>query len=168
MPASTWQAHFADLACYQQWAHERLFAAAAALSEADWHAPRGAFFGSLHHTLDHILLVTRLWRARLEGRPASAFSFHDTLTGSRGELRAALAAEFADLARWLATQPEARFQDTCRYVRLDGTPQAGQVAELLFHLFNHAAHHRGQASTLLTQLGAAAPEMDYVYYLRER
>jgi len=40
------------------------------------------------------------------------------------------------------------------------------LAQVLAHLFNHQTHHRGQAHTLLSQLGREAPPLDLAYFLR--
>jgi uncharacterized damage-inducible protein DinB len=42
------------------------------------------------------------------------------------------------------------------------------LAPVLAHVFIHQTHHRGQAHTLLTQLGREAPELDLIYFLREQ
>lgn len=41
------------------------------------------------------------------------------------------------------------------------------MRDVLTHMMNHQTHHRGQISAVITRLGGAAPEMDYVYYKRE-
>ena len=59
---------------YNAWCNERLYAAAATLTEADYRADRGAFFKSLHGTLNHLLVGDRIWMRRFTGKgelPAS-------------------------------------------------------------------------------------------------
>ncbi len=48
--------HFTMFAHYNRWANQRLYAAARALPDADYRADRGAFFGSLHRTLNHLVV----------------------------------------------------------------------------------------------------------------
>jgi uncharacterized damage-inducible protein DinB len=62
------QPHFAMLARYNEWANRRLCARAAALSDADYRADRGAFFGSVHATLNHLLATDRIWMRRFTGQ----------------------------------------------------------------------------------------------------
>jgi uncharacterized damage-inducible protein DinB len=38
------------------------------------------------------------------------------------------------------------------------------AGDLLRHVVNHSTYHRGQAATLLRQVGAVAPETDFVVY----
>jgi uncharacterized damage-inducible protein DinB len=59
---------FRELAAYNRWANARLYAAAIALPDAVYRQPVGVFFGSLHGTLNHLLLTDRLWLKRLTGR----------------------------------------------------------------------------------------------------
>src|SRR5687768_11796812 len=56
--------HFAMLALYNRWANERLYEAVAGMSDADYRAERGAFFGSLHGTLNHLVVADRIWMRR--------------------------------------------------------------------------------------------------------
>ena len=51
---------FQTLAAYNQWSNRLIYAAAAELPDADYRANRGAFFGSLHNTLNHILVGDRI------------------------------------------------------------------------------------------------------------
>jgi uncharacterized damage-inducible protein DinB len=52
---------------YNAWCNERLYDAAALTSDADYRADRGAFFKSLHGTLNHILVADRIWMKRFTG-----------------------------------------------------------------------------------------------------
>ena len=59
--------HFSMLAGYNAWANQRLYDAAEKLPDADYRAERGAFFGSVHRTLNHLLVTDRIWMRRLTG-----------------------------------------------------------------------------------------------------
>src|SRR3981081_638040 len=56
-----------DLARYHPWATRRLYEAAALLSDADYRADKGAFFKSMHGTLNHLLATDRIWMKRFTG-----------------------------------------------------------------------------------------------------
>ena len=62
------RAHLQRLAAYNKWANARLYQAALALSEPDYRRDVGAFFKSMHGTLNHLLLTDRLWLKRLTGQ----------------------------------------------------------------------------------------------------
>ena len=62
------KAHFSQFAAYNAWANRRLYDAAARLSDADYRADRGAFFKSMHGTLNHLLVADRVWMSRFTGQ----------------------------------------------------------------------------------------------------
>src|SRR5512145_1285795 len=47
---------------------------------------------------------------------------------------------------------------------LEGHPRRQSVRDMLVHVVSHSTYHRGQAATILRQLGAAAPETDFVVF----
>src|SRR5215468_12147121 len=57
------------MARYNRWQNENLYGAADALSDAERRRERGAFFGSIHATLNHLLWADRIWMSRLAGTP---------------------------------------------------------------------------------------------------
>ena len=57
------------------------------------------------------------------------------------------------------------FASQVRYVDTKGTQQVKPFFASLLHIFNHATHHRGQISAVVTQLDYPAPEMDLTYFL---
>jgi uncharacterized damage-inducible protein DinB len=61
------KAHFERFATYNRWANARLYEAAFALGDADYRRNVGAFFKSMHGTLNHLLLTDRIWLKRLTG-----------------------------------------------------------------------------------------------------
>ncbi len=159
--------HFRTFARYNRWANDILYEAAAALPEADYVADRGAFFGSLHGTLNHVLVGDRHWLRRVTGEgelpPALDTILFDDLAG----LRAARQAEDARIVTVVDGLDPARLPEPLHYRTVGGSPQAEPLAQVLAHLFNHQTHHRGQASAILTGLGRPAPEMDLIFYLRQ-
>ena len=58
------------LARYNQWMNERLYAEAATLPEHAVAQDRGAFFGSLLGTLNHLLVADTIWLQRFAKHPA--------------------------------------------------------------------------------------------------
>ena len=59
--------YFQALARYNRWMNDKLYAAAAELDDAERKRDRGAFFKSIHATLNHLLLADRVWMARFTG-----------------------------------------------------------------------------------------------------
>ena len=142
------------MAAYGRWMNGQVYAAAARLTDADRKADRGAFFGSIHSTLNHLLGGDRLWLGRFNGRSYPV-----------GAIGVDLHEDF------LALQDARRFMDdeiTAWAAQLDAQQLAGPLTwysgvakrELtrprwlcVVQMFNHGTHHRGQVTTLLKQAG---------------
>lgn len=60
--------HFAMMARYNAWANARLYAEARAVSDESYRKDVGAFFRSLHGTLNHLLVTDRIWMRRFTGK----------------------------------------------------------------------------------------------------
>jgi uncharacterized damage-inducible protein DinB len=164
------QAHFAMFARYNDWANRRLYARAAQLSDEDCRADRGAFFGSVLRTLNHLLVTDRIWLRRFTGDGPTYsrldFVLHDDLEALRVEREA----EDARIVAWVDTLDGDRLAGSFTYTPISNPqPVTQPLAPALAHLFNHHTHHRGQTHALLTAIGgrSAAPELDLVYFQRE-
>lgn len=155
------------MARYNAWANHRLFDACAALPEADYLAERPAFFGSLHGTLSHLLVVDRLWFARIVGAAPPHRSLDELPYGDFLGLRVAREAEDAQIVEYIDGWAEADFDRPVTYTTVAGERHTDRLSDLLSHVFNHATHHRGQAHDQLSQTEAAPPPLDLIYYLRE-
>ena len=83
------QEHFRMFAAYNRWANEPLYACAAQLSPAALAEPRGAFFGSLLGTLNHLLVADRIWMSRLEGTSPQGTRLNEILHADLPDLQAA-------------------------------------------------------------------------------
>ena len=139
---------------YNRWMNERLYAAARELTDAERKRDRGAFFGSLHRTLNHILWADRMWLGRFTGAPYGVPAYGaDTFDDFAELTRERDAADTAILA-WAGRLTPAWLESTLEYrAASDGKLRQlpGWIAAT--HLFQHAVHHRGQATTLLKQAG---------------
>ena len=56
------------MARYNRWMNERLYALCAGLDDDERKRDRGAFFGSIHGTLNHLLWGDRMWLGRFTRR----------------------------------------------------------------------------------------------------
>lgn len=160
--------HCELLARYNQWANRRLYDAAATLSEDQLWQDKGAFFGSLMGTLNHILVADRLWIARLAGEAPPALGLDSVLCDDLVGLRQARAAEDERLLDFVLALDERKLANGVAYANFRGERHQQPLGQLLLHVFNHQTHHRGQAHALVSQLGGVPPEMDLVYFIRER
>jgi uncharacterized damage-inducible protein DinB len=163
-------AHFRMLARYNDWANRRLYARAAELADTDYRAERGAFFGSVHGTLNHLLVTDRIWMNRLTGEGPTYPRLDLLLFEDLASLRSAREAEDERITAWVDTLDDAKLAETFSYTTITSPALMTQtLGPALGHFFNHQTHHRGQAHTLLTALGGrdAAPSLDLILFQRE-
>lgn len=161
-------ANLRQFARYNQWANARLSDACAGLEETAYKAPRAAFFGSIHATLNHILVNDRIWTARLEGRNCAIKALDEELYGTLETLRAAQAADDGALIGLIDGLDDDAITRLVRYTTIDEfTDHADPLWLLLVNLFNHQTHHRGQVHDLLSQTAVAPPPLDLIFSVRE-
>ena len=162
--------HFRMLARYNSWANRRLYAAVGAFSDEEYRADRGAFFGSVHATLNHLLVGDRIWMNRFTGG-GPTYSRLDLILHDRlDELRAAREAEDERIISWVEPLDDAGLANPFTYRTVVSPREVTQLlAPALAHFFNHQTHHRGQVHALMTAIGgrSAAPELDLIYFQRE-
>lgn len=156
--------YFVEQADYQRWASEELFKSLDTLTEDQRRQDSGLFFRDIHKTVDHILIVTRNWRARLSGDFDNVTGYDVLLFDDWSQLKQALSSEFVSMEKWLSDQPEDWFAGSIVYPGSGGKTREAGIADGLIHIMTHAIHHRGQLSAVCTQMGAPSPEMDFVYY----
>lgn len=159
--------HFQMLAGYNAWANARLYDAAAELTDGQYRQDRGAFFKSVHGTLNHLLTTDRIWMQRITGQGNAPDRLDTILFEDLPGLRAAREAEDQRIIDHIGGLDEKALDGVIRYRRVS-TPELFEQAlsPALAHLFNHQTHHRGQAHALLTTLTGKAPELDLLYFQR--
>lgn len=170
--------HYHAMARYNRWMNDRLYAVCASIPDADRRRDRGAFFRSLHGTLNHLLLTDRAWLGRFTGdravatsldaagQPIAVRGLDHELYADFDVLRRERARTDGDLAAWVATLDDARLAAPLSYRSTDGTTHAHPLWWAVSHLFNHQTHHRGQVTTLVKQLGHEPGVTDLVAMLR--
>lgn len=160
----THKTHLGLMARYNQWMNARLLELMAAHTDADFHANTGAFFGSVWGTLNHLIVADLIWMGRLSGHATgTALSAAKALpqpTGLNDALYSELSA-FAPVRRemddlWLSYiegLSDADLETPITYRRVNGDAHTKPLGLVLSHVFNHQTHHRGQITTLLSQMG---------------
>src|SRR5471032_3279325 len=156
---------FALLAAYNADMNRKVYDAAAALPAHEWLADRHAFFGSICGTLNHLVAGDTIWLTRFAAHPGA----HAALATLRGQPPSTVLTQiYSDdvatlytrrrqldetIARFIGELDAADLDVVLRYANTKGVVSHKRFADLLLHFFNHQTHHRGQASTLLTQAG---------------
>jgi len=159
---------FRMMAGYNRWANGRLYAAAATLPDADYRADRGAFFGSVHRTLNHILVGDRIWMRRFTGEGETYTRLDAVPFDDFDDLVAVREAEDQRIVGWIEGLTDERLNGTFSYRTISNPADITQpLAPALSHFFNHQTHHRGQVHALLSGLGLDPPSLDLILFQRE-
>ncbi len=167
MAPSGWLDNYRFLAHYNRWFNQRLYDACEQLSDLERKRDRGAFFGSIHGTLNHLVWGDQLWLARFAAQDGVGFAalagglldlpagaVHETVLHADWQaLRMKRAQLDAAIAHWLAAMPADFPASILRYSNSKGIARQHPAWMALTHFFNHQTHHRGQVTALLAQAG---------------
>ena len=157
--------YFGTFAQYNAWANQRLYDACAKLPESDYLRPRPSFFGSIHATLNHLMVGDRIWLGRIEARPAK-LALNQILYGDFVALRVARRAEDERLIHIVESIEPSRLDAPLDYTNFRGERHRTPLRLVLAHLFNHQTHHRGQVHDMLSQTTVPPPELDLILFQR--
>jgi uncharacterized damage-inducible protein DinB len=154
-------AHFRQCATYNRRANERLYEACARLSDGDRRRPLGSFFGSIHGTLNHIMVGDRIWMSRFAGETVPSTGLDAILHDDFAALTEARVAEDRRIEDFFAGLDPAFLDRRITYINNQGLRFSDPVTVLVPHFFNHQTHHRGQVHAMITQLDRSlAPVLD--------
>lgn len=159
---------FPMLSAYNRWTNARLYDAAQNLTDEKYRADCGAFFKSVHGTLNHLLVTDRIWMQRFTGEGSAPDRLDTILFEDLADLRRAREAEDDRILAFVSGLDPAALAGTFSYRRVTSPERFTQpLAPALLHLFNHQTHHRGQVHALLTRLAGEAPALDLLFFQRE-
>ncbi len=159
--------YFVTLARYNRWANQRLYRACAACPDSERHRPRPSFFGSIHATLNHILVGDTAWIGRIEGKDYGITALNQILYPDFDELAAARAAFDDHMVTVVAGLGTDGIERVLTYRTMAGMETETEMRWVLAHMFNHGTHHRGQVHDMLSQTAVPPPPLDLIYHLRE-
>lgn len=158
--------NFRQMARYNTRANHTLYAACAILTDEARKQDRGAFFRSIHNTLNHILLGDRVWFGRFRGEAVALAPLDTVLHDDFADLRAARVDEDTRIEAFVGGLKATDIDRPLEYVSLAGDPVSDPMSLILPHVFNHQTHHRGQVHDMLSQAGVATPISDMHRILR--
>jgi len=156
-------AYIRTMAAYNGEMNRRLYAAAGRLSDAERRQPRGAFWGSIHGTLNHLLWGDRQWMSRFDNwqKPDVAIKASAGLIDDFTALRAAREKADTDISRWAANVDDAWIgEDLTWFSGAANREIRAPIRLLVAHFFNHQTHHRGQVHAMLTAAGQETGDTD--------
>ncbi|UPW19015.1 DinB family protein [Agarivorans sp. TSD2052] len=170
---------FELMAQYNQEMNLQVYTAAQQLSQQQLEQNRGAFFGSIFATLNHILVGDTLWLQRFAAHPRGFGCLADM--SALPSPKALDAIIHTDLSRLAAAREamdkvivaftqqltEQDLQLNLTYLNSKGVAHCQLFGSLVLHFFNHQTHHRGQVSTMLSQQGIDLGVTDLLLHIPE-
>jgi len=153
-----------DMGSYNRWMNERLYDVCARLTDGQRKKNCGAFFKSLHGTLNHLLLGDKIWLGRFLGGPVQVRGLDEELHSDFDALRRDRAETDEVIVRWANSLTDAALAGELRYTSIvNPAPRRYEMWLAVAHFFNHQTHHRGQVTTLLSQLGQDVGVTDLIW-----
>jgi len=167
--------HVYQMADYNQWMNQKVFEAVGTLSPETLHADKGAYFGSIFATLNHLCVGDTIWLKRFSPAlqahqaygpiialpmPTSLNEFLANNFNDLKERRQLLDETLLELTTLLTDE---ELSQPISYQNSKGEVANKTLFNLLMHLFNHQTHHRGQVTTLLSQAGIDIGITDLVF-----
>ena len=142
------------MARYTRWMNERLYALLSEMSDGERKRDCGAFFGSMHGTLNHLLWGDRMWLGRFTSEACTASAFGADMFADFAELQRERNITDQKMLNWAGAVTADWLGSTLNYTsKVDGRKREMPAAIAAIHLFNHSTHHRGQLTTLIKQAG---------------
>lgn len=155
---------FRELAHYNAWMNKNLYAHLGDVPDERRKQDVGLFFNSIHGTLNHLLLVDRLWLARLRGESFPIESLDQELYGDFAQLRLQRKKTDRKLAEYVEGLADADLETTVTYTSASsGEQRSFPTHTVLAHLFNHQTHHRGQITAAMSQFGVDYGVTDLIF-----
>ncbi len=146
--------YFQTLSRYNRWMNENLYNVCSAMPDELRREDKGAWFKSVHGTLNHLLLCDRLWLGRFTHQPYPAYALDQELFHDWDEMKAERAQTDDAIDAWLASVDDEQLKQPLTFTAISQPMERTIVLWVLVaHLFNHQTHHRGQITTLMEQLG---------------
>jgi len=159
------------MARYNEWQNENLYGCADRLDDVERKRDRGAFFGSIHATLNHLLWGDQMWMSRFAGTPRPEAGIKESVGRFPNweDLKRERVAFDRIMKRWAADLDPAWLEgDLVYFSGAVGREVKRPKWFLLVHMFNHGTHHRGQVHCMLTQCGVKPSDTDLPFMPRER
>lgn len=141
------------MAAYNRWMNRKLYEVCAGIPDHKRREDLGAFFKSIHGTLNHLLFGDMAWMGRFTERPTK-YAIGEEIHADFDELRAAREEMDTAICEWVEGLTDEWLAEPLEWTsKMDGKTRRIPRHILVTHMFNHQTHHRGQLTTLIKQLG---------------
>lgn len=156
----------AQMARYHAWATERLLMSIAPIPDELYSKPCGLFFGSIHGTLNHLLLAdSEIWYPRFMAAPTTSLALDAELESDRTSLESRLTVATARWAEFVEGLDDSALADDLRFTMTTGQARVLPISGALLHVFNHSTHHRGQITAAISMLGFEYQPLDLPFLM---
>ena len=153
------------MARYNTWQNDGLRRIVSGMGRAELEADRGAFFGSIWGTLNHLLWGDQIWLSRFDGgaAPKGGIADSPTLTRNRAEWQAERFQTDGRIRVWAEKLSALELVgDLTWFSGAKGAEVTRPMALCVTHFFNHQTHHRGQIHAMQTAAGQRPEPTDLV------
>lgn len=156
-------AYCQTMARYNAWQNDGLRKMVGEMELDDLTKDRGAFFGSIFATLNHVLWGDAIWISRFDGGAGPDPSIKDSVecTPTPAVWAADRFRMDARITLWAQSVSAIDLVgDLSWYSGAAGREMTKSKALCVVQLFNHQTHHRGQVHAMLTSLGLKPNDTD--------
>ena len=152
---------------YNQWANKMLLDAITTLPSDEVTKQRAAAFGGMLFALAHVAIVDQIWRAHLLGTRHGLKS-RTTESPDKLELLSERINEMGDwYIQYADTMSEVLLNEKVHFSFVDGGAGEMTRGDILIHVCNHKAFHRGHIGDMFYQSGFRPPSIDLPVYIRD-
>lgn len=155
------------LAKYRQWADQLTFDAVAALPPGEAAKERKTLFKSIIGTLNHNLVIDRIWQAHLEGCDHGLKARNVVLHADLADLWKAQQAMNRWYIDWSERQTEQSIDEVVPFTFISGEKSRMTRGEMAMHVVNHATFHRGWVAEMFFQVPAKCPACDLTDFVKQ-
>ena len=146
--------YYTAMAQYNQWMNQKIYVICAEIPDDKRKENLGAFFKSIHRTLNHLLYGDKAWMGRFLAQPFYVPNMGQDMYPDFEQLREERAITDLQIIKWTKNLSLEWLEKPFEYKsNIDGKTRILPTWLLVTHMFNHQTHHRGQLTTLLSQLG---------------
>lgn len=165
---------------YNQWMNQKVYQAAGELDPEELKCDRGAFFGSILGSLNHIYVADIIWLNRFSHHPRgylalsqlpklSSYTVLDQTIANDLETMTRIRQELDEIIiNWCQEIIPEELATNLQYQDTKCNPYQKNFGQLIYHFFNHQTHHRGQITTLISQQGLDIGVTDLLKLLPEQ
>jgi len=155
--------YMAELYRYNDWANQRILAVAAELSKEQLFHDHGNSWGSIFGVLFHILNAEWIWLRRWQGESPTSFSGVEQFP-TFDLLKARWTEIETEMRAFVGVQTTESLQEEIEYTTTKGEVFRLRLWQMMAHVVNHGAHHRGELAAMFATLGVPHPEDDWLHY----